>query len=152
MRGVALLLGGPGSFSIGGTLNIFAFGALAGPLFGLAYHTWFARLKFPAPVRGLLFGLLLAITLQLPGLIIAPDFRAELMVIGPLGFGIFALMNVAFVVSLAWIAAWLDQAWPTDDARRHIEQPVTLIFTLLAVAGLALLVFEIGRQILTLLR
>lgn len=151
MRGIALLAFGAGSFSWGGTAVIFAFGALVGPLLGLIYATTLFRLRVHEPVKGLLFGLVLLSTLQVLGLYVAPDFRAELMVVGPLGFLAFVAMNFAFVFTLAPLTAWLDRVWPYDDSRRMVETILTAIFGLLALAGLALLTFEIGGRLLGLL-
>jgi len=148
MRVVALLMFGAGSFSIGGTAVIFMFGALVGPLFGLLYRSTFDRLRAHALVKGLLFGLALLILLQAPGLFLVPDFRAELMAVGPLGFAVFAAMNFAFVLTLAALNAWLEQRWPRDAERRGLETGLTAAFGLLALLGLALLAVEIGGRLL----
>ncbi len=149
MRVIALLLFGQGSFTVGGTAVIFMFGALVGPLFGLIYRSTLYKMRAHELVKGLLFGLVLVVTLQVPGLLfIAPDFMAELMAVGPLGFAVFAAMNFAFVLTLAALTAWLEQAWPRDESRKAAEASLTTVFGLLALAGLALLVVEIvGRPL-----
>jgi hypothetical protein len=148
MRAIALLVFGTGSFSWGGTAVIFMFGTLVGPLFGLIYCSTFHQLRASALVKGLLFGLVLLITLQVPGLFIAPEFRAELTVVGPLGFAVFGAMNFAFVLTLAGLTAWLEKVWPRDEALKRIEGSLATILGLLALAGLALLVVEIAGQLL----
>lgn len=148
MRLIALLMFGQGSFSVGGTAVIFMFGALIGPLFGLIYRSTVYKIGAPDLVKGLLFGLVLMITLQVPGLFIAPDFRAELMAVGPLGFAIFALMNVSFVLTLAAIVAGLEKAWPHDTRYQRSERIITTALGLLALTGLVLLLVEIvGRPL-----
>jgi hypothetical protein len=99
-------------------------------------------------VKGLLFGLVLVVTLQVPGLFVAPEFMAELMAVGPLGFAVFAMMNFAFVLTLAALTAWLEQRWPRDESRQAAEASLTSVFGLLAVAGLILLVVEIVGRLL----
>lgn len=148
MRVIALLAFGQGSFSIAGTAIIFMFGVLVGPLFGLIYRSTLYELRAHGLVKGLLFGLILVVTLQIPGLYIAPEFMAELMVIGPLGFAVFAVMNFAFVLSLAALTAWLERVWPLDDSRKTVEDSLTAVFGLLAVAGMGLLVIEIVGRLL----
>jgi hypothetical protein len=69
------------------------------------------------------------------------------MAIGPLGFGVFAAMNFAFVLTLAALAEWLDRRWPTSNARRAVEASLTALFGLLALGGLALLVVELGGRL-----
>jgi len=148
MRVIALLMFGHGSFSVGGTAVIFMFGALVGPLFGWIYRSTLYRTRAPDLVKGLLFGLVLLVTLQVPGLFISPDFRAELMAVGPLGFAIFALMNFSFVLTLAGLVAWLDKVWPRDESRQRSERIAATILGLLALTGLALLLVEIiGRPL-----
>jgi hypothetical protein len=86
--------------------------------------------------------------LQLPGLFIAPDFRAELMAVGPLGFAIFALMNFSFVLTLAWMVAWLERVWPRDETRQRSERLAATALGLLALTGLLLLLVEmVGRPL-----
>jgi hypothetical protein len=148
MRGIALLMFGRGSFSLGGTAVIFMFGALAGPLFGLLYRSTLYKIRAPDLVKGLLFGLVLLVTLQLPILFIFSEFRAELMAVGPLGFAIFAVMNFSFVLTLAGISAWLEKAWPRDATRQRSEQIATLALGFLALSGFLLLFIEIvGRSL-----
>ena len=148
MRVIALLAFGEGSFTVGGTAVIFMFGALVGPLFGLIYRSTLYKMRAHELVKGLLFGLVLLVTLQVPGLFIAPDFLAELMAVGPLGFAVFAAMNLAFVLTLAALTAWLERAWPHDESRKEVEASLTTVFGLLALAGLALLVVEIVGRLL----
>jgi hypothetical protein len=148
MRVIALLVFGRGSFSVSGTAVIFMFGVLVGPLFGLIYRSTLFKLRAPELVKGFLFGLVLVITLQIPGLFIAPDFMAELMAAGPLGFAVFAMMNFAFVLTLAALTAWLEQRWPRDESRQAAEAGLTSVFGMLAVAGLILLVVEIVGRLL----
>jgi len=148
MRVIALLAFGHGSFSVGGTGVIFMFGVLVGPLFGLIYRSTLYKMRAPELVKGLLFGLILVITLQVPGLFIAPEFAAELMAFGPLGFAVFAAMNFAFVLTLAALTARVDHAWPRDESRMAAETSLTAAFGLLALAGLALLVVEIVGRLL----
>lgn len=152
MRGIALVEFGEGSFSVGGTAVIFTFGALVGPLLGLLYANTLFRLRISEAAKGLLFGLVLLVALQVPGLYLAPEFRAELMVVGPVGFGAFAAMNFAFVLTLAFLTPWLDRVWPRDDSRRELEATVTTVFGLLALAGLVLLVVEIGGGLIGVLK
>ncbi len=148
MRVIALLAFGQGSFSVGGTAVIFMFGALVGPLLGLIYRSTLYKMRAHELVKGLLFGLILVITLQVPGLFIAPEFAAELMAVGPLGFAVFAAMNLAFVLTLAALTAWLEQVWPRDESRKAVEASLTAVFGLLAIAGLVLLVVEIVGRLL----
>lgn len=143
MRVIALLMFGQGSFTIGGTAVIFMFGALVGPLFGSIYRFTLYKIRAPDLVKGLLFGLVLLVTLQVPGLFIAPDFRAELMAVGPLGFAIFALMNLSFVLTLAGLVAWLEKVWPRDAAHQRSERITSTALGLLALTGLLLLLVEI---------
>ena len=148
MRGIALLMFGQGSFSVSGTAVIFMFGALVGPLFGLLYRSTVYKIRAPDPVKGLLFGLVLMVTLQVPGLFIAPDFRAELMAVGPLGFAIFALMNFSFMLTLAGLVAWLEKTWPRDATRQKSERVATMALGILALSGFLLLFVEIvGRSL-----
>ncbi len=151
MRIIALLAFGRGTFTVGGTAVIFTFGVLVGPLFGLIYRSTLYKLRAHELVKGLVFGLILLLTLQVPGLFIAPEFAAELMAVGPLGFAVFAAMNFAFVLTLAPLTAWLDQVWPRDDSRMAAETSLTAVFGLLALAGLALLVVEIVGRLLGIL-
>src|SRR5574341_59580 len=148
MRVIALLAFGQGSFSVGGTAVIFMFGVLVGPLFGLLYRSTLYKMRAHELVKGLLFGLVLVVTVQVPGLFIAPDFMAELMAVGPLGFAVFAAMNFAFVLTLAALIAWLEKAWPRDESRKAVEASLTTVFGLLALAGLALLGVEIVGRLL----
>jgi hypothetical protein len=148
MRAIALLMFGQGSFSIGGTAVIFMFGALVGPLFGVIYSFTLYRLGAHDLIKGLLFGLVLMFTLQVPGLFLAPDFLAELMAVGPLAFAIFALMNFSYVLTLAWLVGWLQRNWPLDPARQRLERITTTILGLMALVGLVLLLVEIvGRPL-----
>jgi|RhiMetdeSRZDD1v2_1073273.scaffolds.fasta_scaffold84394_3 hypothetical protein len=147
MRVIALLTVGHGSFSVGGTAVIFMFGVLVGPLFGLIYRSTLYKLHAHELVKGLLFGLVLAV-LQVLGLFMTPEFRAELMAVGLLGFAVYAAMNLAFVLTLAALTAWLEQAWPRDESRKAAEASLTTVFGLLALAGLALLVVEIVGRLL----
>lgn len=148
MRVIALMMFGRGSFSVGGTAVIFMFGALVGPLFGSIYRSTLYKMRAPDLVKGTLFGLVLMVTLQVPGLFIAPDFREELMAVGWLGFAIFALMNFSFVLTLAGLVAWLEKTWPQDLAQRRRERIATMILGLLALAGLLLMLVEmIGRPL-----
>ncbi len=88
------------------------------------------------------------VTLQVPGLFIAPDFRAELMAVGALGFAIFALMNITFVLTLAAIVARLEKDWPRDNRYQRGERITTTALGLLALTGLVLLLVEIvGRPL-----
>jgi hypothetical protein len=148
MRGISLYMTGTGSFSWGGTAVILAFGALVGPLFGLLYRGTFYNVKAHALVKGLLFGLLLLFTVQVLGVYVSPEFRAELMAVGPLGFGAFTAMNFAFVLTLALLTRWLERAWPRSDTRRALETAFVAIFGLLALGGSILLVVEIGGRLL----
>ncbi len=148
MRVIALLQFGQGSFSVSGTAVIFMFGALIGPLFGLIYRGTLYRLRAHALIKGLLFGLGLLVALQAPVLFLFPDFRAELMAVGPLGFGVFGAMNLAFVLILAALTAWLEGWWPPAMTRPGVEASLTAVFGLLALGGLALLVVEIGGRLL----
>jgi hypothetical protein len=152
MRGIALVEFGEGSFSFGGTATIFLFGALVGPLLGLLYGRTLYRLRTREVVKGLLFGLILLVTLQLLGLYVAPDFRAELMDVGPLGFAAFAAMNFAFVLTLAFLTPWLDRVWPKDPSGQTLVTIVTVVFGLLALTGLGLLAYEIGGRLLGLVK
>lgn len=148
MRVIALLMFGEGSFSIAGTAVIFMFGALVGPLFGWIYRYTFYKLQLPEVVKGLLFGLVALVTLQLPGLYISPEFRAELMAAGALGFPIFLLMNLSFMLTLAGMVAWLEKSWPKDATHRRSERIASAALGLLALAGLLLLLVEIvGRPL-----
>jgi hypothetical protein len=148
MRGIALVAFGEGSFSLGGTAVIFMFGALAGPLLGLIYGFTLYKLRTRDVVKGLLFGIILLVTLQLLGLYVSPEFRAELMMIGPIGFVAFGAMNFAFVLTLAFFTPWLDKRWPSDGSARKAESIVSAIFGLLALAGLVLIAVEIGGRLL----
>lgn len=148
MRGIALYQFGKGSFSWGGTAVIFAFGALVGPLFGLLYHKTIYKLRTHDLVKGLLFGLVLLSTIQVLGIYVSPEFRAELMAVGPLGFAAFTAMNFAFVLTLALMMGWLESEWPRDDSRRRLETTFTAILGLLALGGLILLVVEIFGRLL----
>lgn len=148
MRIIALVMTGQGSFSVEGTAFIFMFGTLVGPLFGLIYRSTLYKMRAPELVKGLLFGLVLVVTLQVPGLFIVPEFAAELMAVGPLGFAVFAAMNFAFVLTLAALTAWLEQVWPRDESRKAAEASLTTVFGLLALAGLALLLVEIVGRLL----
>jgi hypothetical protein len=148
MRLIALFMFGHGSFSLGGTAVIFMFGGLVGPLFGLTYCATVYRLRAADLVKGLLFGLLLLVTLQASVLFIVPDFGAELMAVGPLGYAAFALMNFSYVLTLAGMAAWLEKAWPRDDSHQRSERITSAALGLLALAGLLLLLVEIvGRAL-----
>jgi hypothetical protein len=148
MRVIALLMFGEGSFSIGGTAVIFMFAVLVGPLLGWIYRLTLYKLRVPEIVKGLLFGLILLVTIQLPGLYISPEFRAELMAAGPLGFPIFLLMNLSFMLTLAGMVAWLEKVWPWDESRRRGERITSAVLGMLAVAGLLLLLVEIiGRPL-----
>lgn len=148
MRVIALLMFGQGSFSLGGTAVIFVFGALVGPLFGWIYCSTVYRIRAPELGKGLLFGLVLLLTLQVPGLFISPEFLAELMAVGPLGFAIFALMNLSFVLTLAGLVVWMEKVWPRDGTAQRIEGIATKALGLLALAGLLLLLVEIlGRPL-----
>lgn len=148
MRVIALLMFGEGSFSIGGTAVIFMFGVLVGPLFGWIYRLTLYKLRAPEVVKGLLFGLILLVTIQLPGLYISPEFRAELMAAGPLGFPIFLLMNLSFMLTLSSMVAWMEKVWPRDETRRRGERFTSAVLGLLALAGLLLLLVEIiGRPL-----
>lgn len=146
MRIIALVISGHGSFSVGGTAVIFMFGALVGPLFGWIYRLTVYRLHANTLIKGLLFGLFGVIAVQVPGLYASPDFRNELMVVGPLGFGVFGAMNFAFVLTLAPLTAWLERAWPQDDSRRGLESGLVTVFGLMGLAGLILIVVEIGGR------
>ncbi|HJS18618.1 MAG TPA: hypothetical protein VJ785_07705 [Anaerolineales bacterium] len=126
MRVIALLMFGRGSFSVGGTAVIFMFGALAGPLFVLIYRSTLYKMR-------------------------APEFRAELMAVGPLGFAIFAVMNFSFVLTLAGLVAWLEKAWSRDATRPRIEQVASTALGFLALSGLLLLLVEIGGRALGLI-
>lgn len=152
MRVIALVAFGHGSFSVSGTAVIFMFGTLVGPLLGLIYVATLYRLRAHAMVKGLLFGLALLITLQAPGLLAAPEFAAELMAVGPLGFGVFAAMNFAFVLTLAGLTAWLEKWWSPANTRREVETSLTAAFGLLALGGLVLLVVEIGGRLVGLVK
>jgi hypothetical protein len=148
MRIIALLTVGTGSFSVAGTAFIFMFGTLVGPLFGLIYRSTLYKMRAPELVKGLLFGFV-GVTLQVPTLLfISPDFAAELMSIGPLGFGALAAMNFAYALMLAALTAWLEQVWPRDESRKAAEVSLTTVFGLLALVGLAFLVVEIGGRLL----
>ena len=68
------------------------------------------------------------------------------MAVGPLGFAIFALMNFAFVLTLAVFAAWLERAWTRDASRRKTEQVVALLLGLLALVGLVNIVLRRARR------
>jgi hypothetical protein len=151
MRGIALLMFGRGSFSLGGTAIIFMFGALAGPLFGLLYRSTLYKIRATDLVKGLLFGLVLLVTLQLPILFLFPGFRAELMAVGPLGFAILTVMNFSFVLTLAGIIAWLEKTWPRDATRQKSEQIATMALGLLALSGFLLLFIEIVGRLLGLI-
>jgi MFS family permease len=148
MRGILLYTSGTGSFSWGGTAVIFAFGALVGPLFGLLYHKTIYKLRTHDLVKGLLFGLVLLSTIQVLGIYVSPEFRAELMAVGPLGFVVFTAMNLAFVLTLALMTGWLEREWPLDDSRHAIETTFTAVLGLLALGGLILLVVEIFGRLL----
>jgi hypothetical protein len=148
MRGIALYQFGAGSFSWGGTAVIFLFGALVGPLFGLLYHKTIYKLRAHDLVKGLLFGIVLLFTFQLLGIYVSPDFRAELMAVGPLGFVAFTAMNIVFVLTLALLTPWLENTWPRTDSRQGLESTFVVIFGLLALGGLILLVVEIGGRLL----
>jgi hypothetical protein len=148
MRIIALIQFGHGSFSVAGTAVIFMFGMLVGPLFGLLYRGTLYRLRAPWPLKGLLFGLILVVTLQVPGLYLAPEFMRELMAVGPLGFAVFGVMNFAFVLTLAALTPWLEWTWPRDDSRAGAESGLTAVFGFLALCGLALLIYEIGGRLL----
>jgi len=148
MRVIALLLFGRGSFSLAGTTVIFMFGLLVGPLFGLIYRGAFYPLRLPTLAKGLVFGLVLVVTLQVPGLFLVPEFMAELMAAGPLGLGAFSVMNFAFVLTLAPLTAWLERRWSRDGRHSDVEASLTAGVGLLALGGLALLAYEIGGRLL----
>lgn len=148
MRIIALVAFGRGSFSVGGTAVIFTFGVLGGTLFGLIYRSTLYKMRAHELVKGLLFGLILLVSIQVPGLFIAPEFTAELMAVGPGGFGAFAAMNFAFVLTLAPLTAWLDKRWPLDESRVGVETGLTTVLGVLALTGLVLLVVEIGGRLL----
>jgi len=148
MRVIALATSGGGSFSVGGTAVIFMFGALAGALFGLIYRVTLYNLRAPTLVRGLLFGLALLVIIQAPGLLASPEFAAELMAVGPLGFVVFGAMNFAFVLTLAGLVTWLEKTWPQDNSRSKVETGLTVVFGLAALGGLGLLAYELGGRLL----
>ncbi len=149
MRIIALQTVGTGSFSVEGTAFIFMIGTLVGPLFGLIYRNTLYKMRAPELVKGVLFGLVGVVTLQVPVLLfVSPDFAAELMSVGALGFGAFAAMNFVFALMLAALTAWLEQVWPRDESRKAAEVSLTTVFGLLALAGLAFLVVEIGGRLL----
>jgi hypothetical protein len=148
MRVVALVEFGSGSFSLGGTAVILVFGALSGPLLGLLYRATFYRLPIRAGWRGLLYMLALLLCLQVPILFIVPDFAAELMVAGRLGLGVFVAFNVAYVLSLVPLSAWLEQRWPPATARPAVETGLTVLLGLLALGGLVTLAWELGGRVL----
>lgn len=148
MRIIALLMFGQGSFTVGGTAVIFIFGALVGPLFGWIYRSTLYKMPVPEQVKGLLFGLILLVTLQLPGLVIAPEFRSELMAVGPLGFAIFTLMNFSFVLTLALMVAWLEKVLPRGAVWQRKGRIAYVAMLILAFAGLLLLAIEmLGRPL-----
>jgi hypothetical protein len=72
----------------------------------------------------------------------------ELMVVGPLGFGMFAVMNFAFVLTLAALTAWLERVWPQDDSRQALELSLVSVFGLMGLAGLVLMLVEIVGRLL----
>lgn len=148
MRLIALQTSGRGSFSIEGTANIFLFGALIGPLAGAIYIFTLYKILAHNLLKGLLFGLILVAVIQVPGLLIAPDFRAELMAAGALGLPVFALMNFAFVLTLAVFTAWFNKSW-RKDARWHFAERLGLaVLGLMALLGFVLLLVEmVGRPL-----
>lgn len=147
MRIVALVVSGQGSFSVGGTAAIFGFAMLLGPLLGIVYRAVWRFLPGPTLVKGLVYGIALVIVFQIPVLYIVPDFRQELMIAGPVGFGVFGLINFAFVLTLARLTAWLEDAWPRDGSRRAAVMVGTVALGLLALGGLGVLVYELGGRL-----
>lgn len=148
MRIVALSAGGRGNFSVGGTLNIFLIAALLGPLLGVCYAGLRRWLPGRGAIRGLIFGLILLVMLQGPILMIVPEFRAEIMAVGTLGIAVFVLINLCFSVGLGVVEAQVDRTWPTDDSRRTTMQVGIVVLGLLALAGLGLLLYQLGGRML----
>ena len=81
-----------------------------------------------------------------------PDFAAEIMAVGPVGYGAFAGMNAAYCLILAGLAAWIDKRWPHDDSRLETEVIVIIILGLVAIGAFGLLAYEIGGRALGLVR
>lgn len=152
MRVIALVVLGRGSFSVEGTATILIAGVLSGTLFGPLYRSTFYKVRAPTLVKGLLFGIAGLVTLQVPTLFLHPDFRRELMVVGPLGFAVFALMNFAFSLTLAGLVAWLEKTWPRDASRQTIERIVTVVLGLVALGGLGLMFIGIVAMPLGLMK
>ena len=152
MRVIAISMGGVGNFSVGGTANIVMFGVMGGTVFGLLYATTIGRIRTHWLVRGLIFALVLGALIQLPIMLAVPDFAAEIMAVGPVGYGVFAGMNVAYSLILAGLAAWLDKRWPNDDSQRETEVTVLIVLGVIALIGFGVLAYEIGGRALGLVR
>ena len=152
MRVIALIVTGRGEFSIGGTLGILMIGGLIGPLFGLIYRSTIFKLNAPWPMKGLFYSLVLLIGFQLPALYVFLGLREELMIVGPLGFPIFALMNFSFTLILAAATAWLEKAWNDEPGRERFEKIAVGVLGLMALASLVLLLVEFVEPALRMLR
>lgn len=111
MRGVTLLAGSRPGFSVGGTLEVLAFGAIVGAVAG-ALYPWVRRvLPAATVVRGLLLGILTLVALALlrvPSVVRSasgfPNLQVEVLLVFLPTFLLFGLA----------LAAWGDPRGPKE--------------------------------------
>jgi hypothetical protein len=151
MRVVALSAGLRPSFTLGGSLNILMFGAIIGAAFGLVFALIQPYLPGPRPgwlIKGLGFGLLLFLALELPLYLWQPDFRNELALApGNLGIALFAPLPFIFGISLGLAAAPLDRRLPTEIKPRSAAWVVFGALLVLGLFGLGMVVYGIAQAI-----
>ena len=150
MRVVALVATGRGDFSILGTLNIFMFAIILGSLMGLAFGAIRRWLPGPPAVKGLLYSAVLAVVFQIPVMFIVRDFAAEIMAVGTVGIAVFALINLAYCQLLAHLYSYVDRRVPETLSGGMVGGAVVL--GLVALVGLAVLVYGIGGRAVGLVR
>ena len=156
MRVVAVTAGMRPVFTVGGSLVPVLIGAIVGAPFGMIFALVRPHMPGPRPgwwVKGLVFGLLLFLILELPLYLWQPDFRSELALApGHLGIALFGVLPLIFGVLVGQAARRLDGRLPANLepgsetlAGFFALLILGLVGTGLVVYGIVLAFIEAGR-------
>jgi hypothetical protein len=132
MRIVALIINLSPGFSLDGTLNIIAIGMVLGVTPGMMYAAVGRRLPGPPMLRGLAFGVLIFLVLEVYPLVVVSGFTEPAIRPLWLRWGVFGSLSIAYGLAVGAAEVLVDRTMPAPAG--HMGNVIG--YVLLAVWGL----------------